>query len=92
MNTSLSLDQITLAVSRFLHRYHVMIFILTVIGGLAVATFILYNTYMASTRQEVATPRPTFDTQTIDKIKSFKTTEENKGDYKLPAGRTNPFE
>lgn len=92
MNVSLSLDQITRPVSRFLHRYHVIIFTLTVIGGLAVATFILYNTYMASTRQEVTTQQPVFDKDTIEKIKSFKTSDENKGEYKLPEGRTNPFE
>ena len=41
MKADLSLPQLTAAMSRFLHRYHVVIFVLTVVGGLALANFML---------------------------------------------------
>ncbi len=93
MKQNLSLGQIQTSINQFLHRYHVLIFVLTVIGGLSLATFML--------NQAVNTPQtnaPTsesaggFDTETMNKIKSLRGTTDAPEPLNLPNGRVNPFQ
>lgn len=88
----MNMSSVSRAISHFFHRFHVLVFTVFVLGGLAVATMLLYQT-VQSTNQITpdATVQP-FDQETIDKIKQYKTSDENTGELKLPAGRTNPFE
>ncbi len=84
--------QIAKIFSRTFHRYHVMIFVLTVLGGLSVATLLLYQTILQTNEVDPNVINQQFDEETIEKIKSFKKADENTGEYQLPPGRTNPFE
>lgn len=93
MNGSLSLSQITIALSKFLHRFHVILFALIVIGGLSVATFLLYGTIASSSASNEPTASSnSFDKSTIDKIKELRDPSEQSEPLQLPQGRTNPFQ
>lgn len=79
----------------FFKRYHVLIFILVVLGGLVVAVLLLNNVIAksgASTDYVPAATNTTFDQATIDKIKALRSGTESGGDdLHLGDGRTNPF-
>ena len=44
MNSDLSLAALGRASSKFLHRYHIILFVIIAFGGLAVTTFLLNTT------------------------------------------------
>ena len=44
MNSDLSLAALGRASSKFLHRYHIILFVIIAFGGLAVTTFLLNAT------------------------------------------------
>lgn len=94
MNTSsLSLSQITKPLSQLLHRFHVILFALLVIGGLSVATFLLYGSIVTSSApDQQVTSSSSFDKTTIEKIKTLRDPSQPGSPLQLPAGRTNPFE
>lgn len=77
--------------TRFLHRYHVLIFTIFVLGGLSVATFMLYR---ATTEAQSATSTApsTFDQKTIDRIGKLRSANDTPAPINLPTGRTNPFQ
>lgn len=92
MKQDLSLTALTRGLSRFLHRFHVILFTLVVIGGLAAATLALYeeiNTQVDQTSTPTATQ---FDTATMKKIESLRGPNDPASPLTLPAGRTNPFQ
>ncbi|MGB4762412.1 MAG: hypothetical protein WBP12_03605 [Candidatus Saccharimonas sp.] len=91
MNSSLSLSQITKLLSKFLHRFHVILFALIVIGGLSAATFILYETTVLSTKNEPNISNSSFDKSTIEKIEKLRDPNDPSEPLNLPSGRTNPF-
>ena len=94
MKTDVSLNpqQISRGISRFMHRYHIIIFVLLVVGGLSAATFVLYQTVVSSQSAETTLPTTTLDTKTIEKIKDLRSTDDASTPLVLPPGRTNPFE
>jgi predicted class III extradiol MEMO1 family dioxygenase len=84
---------INTAFTTFLRRFHVTVFAIIVVGGLAIVVFML-NTIIirsADTSDYVPeTPSATFDQATIDRIEDLKT--RNQADSELDlSGRTNPF-
>ncbi len=94
MNTSsLSISQLTIPLSRFLHRFHIILFALLVIGGLSVATFMLYGTIIESgTTDQPTSSASSFDQTTIKKIETLRDPSQESAPLQLPPGRTNPFE
>lgn len=94
MKTDLSFNpqQISRSISQFMHRYHVIIFVLLVVGGLSAATFALYQTVESSKSARTDTPNTTFDTKTIEKIKDLRSADDASTPLVLPPGRTNPLE
>lgn len=94
MNTSsLSVSQLTVPLSRFLHRFHIILFALLVIGGLSVATFMLYGVITeSSATDQQASSANSFDKTTIQKIETLRDPSQESAPLQLPAGRTNPFE
>lgn len=78
--------------SHFLHRYHVVIFTLIVLGGLAIATFTLYSSIMSASAPSPAVEATGFDTKTIDEINKLRDVNDAAQPLNKPAGRTNPFE
>lgn len=88
---SLSVSDVTSILFRFLHRYHVMLFVVITLGGLAVATYVLNGVVSSASVITNVNSSTAFDQQTIDKIMSFKTSSQQHGQYTPPAGRSNPF-
>lgn len=92
VNFSFSPSQIVTQLSRFFHRYHVIVFACVVLGGLSIATLMLYQ---AITSAEPAAPTATtdtFDTATMKKVDSLHSSSDQVTPLTLPAGRTNPFQ
>lgn len=89
----ISLTKITHGFSAFLARFHAMIFVVFILGGLVVAVFMLNLVLVRSldTTQDQPTPlSSTFDQSTIDRIDELKTADDTT-QLQLPAGRINPF-
>jgi len=87
---SLSFAQLNRMASQFLHRFHVILFVVFVIGGLSLATLFLSQ---AITKQGTVAPTasdPPFDTATMLKIENLRTTSDQ-SNLNPPSGRTNPF-
>jgi hypothetical protein len=77
----------------FLRRFHVTIFAIIVIGGLAIVVFMLNNIIIRSADTSdytPETPSATFDEATIDRIEDLKTRNQTDSQLDL-SGRTNPF-
>ena len=96
MNTnihlSFSLPQITKAISCFLHRYHIIVFSCIVLGGLSIATFMLYQTTTSTQPSTQITSSGSFDQATMKKIEGLRSASDQSEPLTLPEGRTNPFE
>lgn len=89
--SSISFGQITAAVSRFLHRYHIILFALIVLGGLSIATFLLYSTITSTAPDNAtATSNGTFDKATMEKVQNLRGVDDASQPLEL-TGRTNPF-
>lgn len=93
MNLNLSLDSIKKMFSTFLHRFHVIIFVVIVLGGVAISIFILNNIVILSTDTSEYTPSTTatFDQETIERVKNLKTSDQSGDELDLSKGRVNPF-
>ena len=75
-------------------RYHLTIFTVVFVGGLATAVLML-NAIMAQSSDtsnvKTATGSTTFDQVTIDRINQLKTSNDTSTSFTLPSGRSNPF-
>lgn len=98
MQVSLSPHLIVQSVLNSLRRYHVVLFSVFVLGGLAAAVFLLNNTLVtASTATSPAGGALDFDQQTLKEIEAMHTsdqiTPENEGEFslKINQARTNPL-
>jgi hypothetical protein len=89
--SSLSLIQIKTTVLHFLHRYHVLLFVLIAIGGLSVATFLINQAINQPIEQTNQSATDTFDQDTMDKIEKLRKPNEAPAPLVLPNGRVNPF-
>lgn len=94
VNLTLSLDTIKQNTFSFLHRFHVVIFVILVLGGVAAAIFAL-NTIIIRSSDTTDAPSGSnstaFDQVTIKRIEELKTRDQGGGGLNLPPGRTNPF-
>ena len=89
---TIDLQKTTKTAGRFVHRHHLPIFVLLVLGGLSAATFMLYT---AATAPQEITQQSTnagFDKKTIEKINQLRSPTDTSAPLVLPSGRTNPFE
>lgn len=91
-SSSLSLPQIIHSFSHFMHRYHVIIFAVFVVGGLSVATFLLYQVITSTSTPTTSTSTSSFDKATIDRINKLRGANDTPEPLNLPSGRTNPFQ
>lgn len=93
MNLSVSPAAIKKALVRFLHRFHLTLFVVIVLGGVIVVVALLNSVVVRSGETAGYAPKTTsdtFDQATIDKIDALKTRDQNGGQLNL-SGRTNPF-
>lgn len=90
----ISLQSIKAPVVAFLHRFHVVLFVVVTIGGLAVAILLL-NTIIASSSESngytSTSNNASFDQQTIDQINKLKAINDGTSQTLPQTGRTNPF-
>lgn len=90
----ISLALIKRPLVNFLHRFHVIIFVVVVLGSLAASVFFLYGIIVSSGESNgysSTSNNASFDQATIHKIEQLKTQDETGGALTLPPGRTNPF-
>lgn len=83
---------LTRSINNFLRRFHVMLFTIIVLGGLAAAIFSLYRIIDTSSQPDDSIAPSTlrnFDEPTIEAIDQLRTTDDNQ--FSLPPGRNNPF-
>lgn len=94
MKIDASPQKIVHSFSRFMHRYHVIIFTIFVLGGLSAATFLLYQvTALAfASPSSDQTTAAGFDKTTIDRISKLHGAGDAPTPLELPPGRTNPFQ
>lgn len=92
-NLNLSLQSIKKTAVALLHRFHVVLFVIIILGGLAVVILLLNSVVVRSGQSDGYTPdnsSTTFDQATIKKIQELKTSGQSTS--QLPTGvRTNPF-
>lgn len=94
MKNSASTDQILRKLYKFTHRYHLVIFVVLVIGGMIIVMFMLNNTIQSSTDTNHIDETPVqtgFDQETIEKLESLKMNSGASEPLKFPSGRINPF-
>lgn len=89
----ISLTSIKKSASAILHRYHVVLFVVTILGGLVIVVLLLNGIIAKSGQVGEYTPTnaSSFDTQTIQRIEQLKTRSEKTDPIDLSSGRTNPF-
>lgn len=90
----ISFDTIKKSFLGFIGRYHMVVFAVVVIGGLALVVFMLNNIIISSSTSTDYTPAGTsvsFDQETIDRVNSLKSRDEASEQLDLSQGRTNPF-
>jgi hypothetical protein len=91
---NISFTSIAKILTRFLERFHIVIFVITIMGGLAVIVLLLNNVIVTSGESGGYTSNSNnanFDQATINQIKQLKTRGEADGQLDLSKGRTNPF-
>lgn len=93
MNISISPASIKKFIVSSLHRYHVVLFVIIVLGGLAIMVFFLNLVLIRSSESDGYTSssnNASFDQQTIDRIKDLKKADDSSSQLDL-SGRSNPF-
>jgi hypothetical protein len=95
LNFNLSLASVKKAFFAFLQRFHIIVFVVVVLGGLAVAILMLNNVIVRSSASDGYTSQTnnaSFDQATIKRIEDLKTRDQAGSDQlDLSKGRTNPF-
>ena len=89
----ISLSSIKKSASAFLHRYHVVVFVVTILGGLVIVVLLLNGIIAHSGLVGNFSPTTgsSCDMQTIERIENLKTRDEKSDPIDLSSGRTNPF-
>jgi hypothetical protein len=91
---SISPAAIKQAFLRFMHRFHVVIFVIVVLGGVAASVLILNGIVVKSNDPNGATSSTNnadFNQDTIKRIDELKTRDQSGDTLDLSKGRTNPF-
>lgn len=94
INLSISLPAIKKAISHFLHRYHAITFVITVLGGLVLVVLLLNDTIITSGEPNgytSGTTVTTFDQATMKRIEELKTRDQTTDISAPPGVRSNPF-
>lgn len=94
INLTISGTAIKKAFFSFTHRFHVVIFVVVVLGGVAVSVFMLNSIVVRSTDPSEFSSQSSstsFDKETIKRIEDLKTRDQGGATLDLSKGRTNPF-
>jgi hypothetical protein len=92
---NISFTSIKRILSNILHRFHITIFVLVVLGSLAVIVLLLNNIIITSSDPGDYVPSgsnpSSFDQATIERIEQLKSRTDSSAPLDLSKGRTNPF-
>lgn len=91
---NVSLQQFTTPIAQLLRRFHVILFFLFAIGGLALIIFFMNNllTMSSAAEQQNTNAATQLDRQTIDVVERFRTSDDSTTvPFPQPAGRQSPF-
>lgn len=89
----IKLSTITQPIVKALHRFHVVIFTVVVLGGLSFIILSLYRTTINASDTSNFSPNESataFDQDTIDRLEKLKDPKDASS-VSLPKGRINPF-
>ena len=95
MKNNLDLSSIIKPINDFLARFHLVTFVVVVVGGLSAATFLFYEQIFASQdivdSESIETTMPDFDKATIERLNELKQSSET-STLEFPSDqRVNPF-
>lgn len=80
------------SVAKFIKRYHITLYTLTIVIAVSVAVFMINQIFLSASPSEQPGPTETrFDQHTITRIEQFNPASSAADTFSLPAGRTNPF-
>lgn len=91
---NIDLKVIQKQIGRFLFRFHLMIFSITIVGSLAFAVFILNGIVNSSGKPGSYVPSTSdssFDQATIDKLKTLRRVEQGPQHIDTSSSRIDPF-
>lgn len=89
---ALSLNDLGHAIAKFLWRYHVMLYTLTILIGMGAAIYLLTGVIFITPNSRTQQPHDSqFDQKTIKLIEGFNSAGSGQDSFTLPPGRTNPF-
>ena len=93
MNNSPSVGQLGVILARFLPRYHITLYTMTIVIAVSVAIFLISSVTSSSDDVDAKVVETTkFDTNTIDRIKEYNSSSQAAKPFSLPgSGRINPF-
>lgn len=96
MKNNVSINTSPAAVSKLLHRYHVVLFTVLILGGVAAMMFMVSRTITTSTdtsaleqQSQIAAP---FDKTTIDQLEQLENTGRSDELRFAPNQRRSPFD
>lgn len=90
----ISLKGISTGISRLLHRFHILLFSIFILGMLIVAVYLLNQLLITSDQANGYTAQAnnaSFDTATINRLNQLHSVTDPSTPLSLPAGRINPF-
>lgn len=94
MKNSPSISEVGAILSRFLHRYHVIIYSLTIVIGIAAAVFFLSQLVtLSDTAADTKPQHHHIDKETVKQIEDYQSRHDSSVNdtFSLPAGRISPF-
>lgn len=92
---NISSNSTTKLITFVLGRFHAVLFVIVVFGGLSVAVLILSGILQSSSEKSTGEVtgelNALFDQDTVKRIEKLKSSEDSSYDLVLPEGRINPF-
>ena len=95
--SSIELGDIAKSISKFFYRFHIVLFVVVVLGGMSVLILMLSNTIAIATNEDLpsTSPQSFFDRETISQLEKINTGEprlDPNFTRQLESGkRVNPF-
>jgi cell division protein FtsB len=94
MKQSINLSAFFKPLRNFFQRFHLTVFIVVIVGGLAYSVISLYNLLSdvaVIPAQTSTTGQTSFDQATIDSLTQMYASDAAPATIQLPSGRINPF-
>jgi len=94
MKNDLSIGSIFHPLKRFFRHFHTTLFIVFVVAGLSYSVILITQAVSSAANGDGGVPTTqseTFDSGTMQQLKSFYSSDEAPTEITLPEGRINPF-